>query len=461
MLRRFMFLIIPILLLAFIPPVSATVIPSFVAVSAIAASTGADITITLPATWEPGDVFLVMGVVKDQDDSVTMTGYTAMAGTPFNRGVVSRYWLFWKRATTSESNPVFDKSTASGSTSALLAVYRNAITSGTPFDVIGSPATGTGDPALCTAITTRQEYILTIAALAGENTNNAAITTTATTPRAAWVEHYTESATSVTMNTFSEFQKAQIGTTGTVNVDFDVANPTGWGCMVLSLAGPASIHNSLVKTTVEPPGANCANGGIKVESGLDNGDGGGTADDGTLQTGEVDATSYVCNGSPGASGTNGYNSLVLVDSVVGANCDAFSGTGQRIRWGLDNGDGGGTAGDGILQTGEVDGTAYVCDGDQGAQGPQGPQGPPGSNGSNGSNGTNGTNGANGTNGTNGANGTNGTNGTNGANGTDGTDGMDGTDGIDGAQGPEGSIILSILAIAVGLLALAAVVDRRT
>ena len=420
MLRPFPFLILLVLLLIFpSEPVSATVTPSFVAVSAIAASTGADVTLTLPATWEPGDIFLVIGVVKDQDDSVTMTGYTPMTGTPFNRAAASRYWLFWKRATTSESNPIFDKSGATGSTSALLAVYRNAITSGTPFDVIGSPASGTSDPALCTAITTVNEYILTITALAGENTNNAAITTTATNPRAAWVEHYAESATSASMNTFSEFQKVETGTTGTVSVNFDVANPTGWGCMVLSLAGPSgsSAFNSLVKTTAEAPGANCANGGIKVESGLDNGDGGGTANDGILQAGEVDATSYVCNGSPGAPGTNGtdgYNSLVSVDTLVGTNCDAFSGTGQRIRWGLDNGDGGGTARDGILQAGEVDGTSYVCDGAEGAQGAQGPQGPPGMNG------TNGTDGINGTNGTDGADGTN---------GTDGADGLPGADGV--------------------------------
>jgi hypothetical protein len=51
--------------------------------------------------------------------------------------------------------------------------------------------------------------------------------------------------------------------------------------------------------STEPSGAACFGGGIKLEVGLDNGDGvGSTARDGTLQSGEVDQTSYVCNLAP-------------------------------------------------------------------------------------------------------------------------------------------------------------------
>jgi hypothetical protein len=41
-------------------------------------------------------------------------------------------------------------------------------------------------------------------------------------------------------------------------------------------------------------GATCAGGGTKIQVGLDNGDGGGTARNGTLEAGEVDSTAYVC-----------------------------------------------------------------------------------------------------------------------------------------------------------------------
>lgn len=52
--------------------------------------------------------------------------------------------------------------------------------------------------------------------------------------------------------------------------------------------------NSLVKSTNEPSGANCANGGKKVESGVD------TNNNNVLDAGEVTATNYVCNGQDGA-----------------------------------------------------------------------------------------------------------------------------------------------------------------
>ncbi len=53
---------------------------------------------------------------------------------------------------------------------------------------------------------------------------------------------------------------------------------------------------SLIRLTGLPPGdANCGAGGTQVDSGLDNGDGGGTANDGVLQSGEVDATERLCN----------------------------------------------------------------------------------------------------------------------------------------------------------------------
>ncbi len=44
----------------------------------------------------------------------------------------------------------------------------------------------------------------------------------------------------------------------------------------------------------EPAGQNCQAGGSRIDFGLDNGDGGGTANDGVLSSGEIDQTSYLC-----------------------------------------------------------------------------------------------------------------------------------------------------------------------
>ncbi len=139
-------------------------------------------------------------------------------------------------------------------------------------------------------------------------------------------------------------------------------------------------HNALVNITNEPAGSNCANGGKKIESGLDNGDGGGIADNGILEAGEVDATNYVCNGldgadgQDGADGTDGFTSITVTDDQVGANCDAYGNGGTRIRSGLDNGDGGGNPRNGTLEDGEVDSTAYICNGADGADGSDGANG---------------------------------------------------------------------------------------
>ena len=91
----------------------------------------------------------------------------------------------------------------------------------------------------------------------------------------------------------------------------------------------------------------CANGGQRIDVGLDDGAGGGTADNQVLENGEIDHTEYVCDGD------DGFSTLVRVTPEgSGAAC---SNGGQKIEAGLDDGEGSGSvAGDGNLQTGEVD-----------------------------------------------------------------------------------------------------------
>ena len=57
--------------------------------------------------------------------------------------------------------------------------------------------------------------------------------------------------------------------------------------------------NSLISTTTESAGSNCSTGGLKIQSGLD------SDADGVLDSTEVTATTYVCNGSNGSNGSNG------------------------------------------------------------------------------------------------------------------------------------------------------------
>ncbi|HJL20185.1 MAG TPA: hypothetical protein RMH99_31250, partial [Sandaracinaceae bacterium LLY-WYZ-13_1] len=104
---------------------------------------------------------------------------------------------------------------------------------------------------------------------------------------------------------------------------------------------------SLVSVDSEPPGENCANGGQRVETGVDD-DG-----DGVLAEAEVDSTTYLCEPMEGAT------SLVAVSTEApGAECAEG---GQRIDAGVDDDD------DGTLDPEEVDSTTYVCDGADGAR----------------------------------------------------------------------------------------------
>jgi OmcA/MtrC family decaheme c-type cytochrome len=102
--------------------------------------------------------------------------------------------------------------------------------------------------------------------------------------------------------------------------------------------------NALVSTSQEQPGANCPNGGTKIETGLDaNGNG-------VLDPSEVNAqaTTYVCNGS----GTSGQASLVsTTPEPSGTNCQ-FGGV--RVDSGVDKNN------DGKLDTSEITNTTYMC-----------------------------------------------------------------------------------------------------
>lgn len=159
-------------------------------------------------------------------------------------------------------------------------------------------------------------------------------------------------------NCVSGGSKIQSGLDGNSNNTLDPSEvtATSYACNG-SQGSPGVAINSLVKSTAVSPGANCSNGGSKIESGLDD-----NGDD-TLQAGEVDITSYACNGAAGVAGSAGapgFNSLVTVASESPSGNCTFGGS--RILTGLDNGDGGSIPRDGILSPGEVDSTSYVCQG---------------------------------------------------------------------------------------------------
>ena len=113
--------------------------------------------------------------------------------------------------------------------------------------------------------------------------------------------------------------------------------------------------SALAVTSTEPSGTNCADGGIKIEVGVDDND------DGSLQASEIDQNTYVCDGGNGADGTNGSASdSTMLTSISTPTLTACDAGGRIMMQGLDNGNGGGNAQNGILETGEVDYTTTYC-----------------------------------------------------------------------------------------------------
>jgi ELWxxDGT repeat protein len=106
--------------------------------------------------------------------------------------------------------------------------------------------------------------------------------------------------------------------------------------------------NAIIETMIEPAGTNCANGGVKIQVGID------TNADGVLQPTEINSaqTQYVCDGG---STANTLLTSMTIPSV--SLCDAG---GRIVSHGLDNGDNGGTAANGQLESGEIDFSTTYC-----------------------------------------------------------------------------------------------------
>ena len=79
----------------------------------------------------------------------------------------------------------------------------------------------------------------------------------------------------------------------------------------------------------------CPNGGVTITSGVD------TNDNGVLDSSEVTTTKNVCDGAPASP-----SELVTTTTLANGDANCPNG-GTEIQIGLDNGAGGGTAGDGI------------------------------------------------------------------------------------------------------------------
>ena len=107
----------------------------------------------------------------------------------------------------------------------------------------------------------------------------------------------------------------------------------------------------LTRSSVEPSGAECPVGGVRIDAGVDDGTPGGTARNGTLDPQEIDTTLRICDAAEALVKTT--------PEPRGVRCAAG---GTRVDVGVDDGAGGGTPANGVLEPGEIDQTTWVCNG---------------------------------------------------------------------------------------------------
>ena len=105
--------------------------------------------------------------------------------------------------------------------------------------------------------------------------------------------------------------------------------------------GANGANGSLALVSTEPPGTNCLNGGVRVDSGPD------LNFNGVLDAGEITATAYACDGEARES---------LITSTAIAPGPECTNGGFRIDAGLD------ANGNGTLDTAEITTTSFVCNG---------------------------------------------------------------------------------------------------
>lgn len=212
----------------------------------VAATSTTDPTVPLPTGMAANDIILIHVYVRDVTDTTTITGYTEIAQT--DTANASHRW-FWKRHSGSESNPVANRS-ASEDCYARAYAFRGCITTGSPFDVVGTPAEFSSNPMSVSGITTTVADTMVVL-MDGYADNNLASATTTSTDL-TWTDIYAESATGADGSLhMGRATKSATGDTGTITVTYNSSFTGGdqSGCLVVALKGPEVLARSGTAST--------------------------------------------------------------------------------------------------------------------------------------------------------------------------------------------------------------------
>jgi hypothetical protein len=216
----------------------------------IAASTGADVTPAWP-THVADDIGIAHVFYRSQSPTVaTPSGWTLLSG-PYDGGASTRHYWFWKRAAgASETNPLMDKSAATGDTYARIYTIRGAWTGGNPFEGIEPSSHDTSDPVSITGVTSLTANAL-IFGMVGEADDDANDFTVSATDPAAFSQDNELSTTGADglMGRFNASRTAA-GATGSISINWQTA-PDGGATLVVAIGDSSAGASGILAATLQ------------------------------------------------------------------------------------------------------------------------------------------------------------------------------------------------------------------
>ncbi len=133
----------------------------------------------------------------------------------------------------------------------------------------------------------------------------------------------------------------------------DGSNGTDGSDGTIGLTGADGVTSLVVTSTISVGDAECSNGGVLIESGLDDGTGAGIADNSILEADEVLQSEKLCHA---VNGADGLTSLIVAEELAIGSLECPAG-GTRLHFGVD------TNSDGVLAVSEYMSSIDVCDGE--------------------------------------------------------------------------------------------------
>lgn len=124
---------------------------SFVNVGTIALVGSGDLIPGIPASIANNDILICTLHQRENVVSTITAGWTLKVSG--NGDTINRLSVWWKRTTGSESAPTITHLAGDSSIAAITA-WRGAVTSGDPFDVVGTVQNNAGSPISTTSVTT-------------------------------------------------------------------------------------------------------------------------------------------------------------------------------------------------------------------------------------------------------------------------------------------------------------------